>query len=127
MKTQLYSSTIFSLRNIMSSPPPAKKIGGRQTKLYTSDQVRYITAKYDNFHEMTDFSKKYDQLFEIHCKSSMSAINRLTTKTWRCYTQKKKEEVRLHYSIGGNYCKTARAFDIIKSTVQGRLFHYQIK
>lgn len=31
----------------------------------------------------------------------------------------KEEEVCLHFSIGGNYCETARTFDINKSTVGG--------
>ena len=31
----------------------------------------------------------------------------------------KEEEVYLHFSIGGNYCETARTFDINKSTVGG--------
>ena len=64
--------------------------------------------KYDDFHKMIDFSKKNDQLFRIHCKSSVSAILKLTFKTRRHFTQK-KEEVRLNYSICGNYCKTAKA------------------
>lgn len=81
--------TIFSLKNI--NPPAAKKHVGRPTRVYTSDQVRDIITKHHNFLEMIDFSKKYDQLFEIHCQSSMSAISRLPTKTWRCFTQKKKK------------------------------------
>ena len=36
-------------------------------------------------------------------------------------TQKKKEEVRLHYSISGNYSEGARAFDINESTVRGTI------
>ena len=39
------------------------------------------------------------------------------TKTRRCFTRKKKE-VHLNYSISGNYCETAKAFDINESTVQ---------
>ena len=53
----------------MSSPLPTKKRAGRPTKLYISDQVRNMIAKYLDFHEMVDFSNKYDQLFEINCKS----------------------------------------------------------
>ena len=97
----------------MSSPPPTKKRVGRATKLYTSDQVRDMIAKYHDFREMVDFSKKYDKLFEIHCKSSVSGIIRPPTKTWRHFTQKKKYEVHLHYSISGNYCETARAFAVL--------------
>ena len=67
MKIQPHSSTIFSFRNI--TPLPKKKRVGRPTKLYISDQVRNVIAKYLDFHEMVDFSKKYDQLFEIRCKS----------------------------------------------------------
>ena len=39
------------------------------------------------------------------------------TKTRRCFTRKKKE-VHLNYSISGNYCETAKAFDINESTVR---------
>ena len=56
----------FPLGTSLSSPPPTKKRVVRPTKLYTSDQVRDIIAKYYDFHEMVDLSKKYDQLFEIH-------------------------------------------------------------
>ena len=48
----------------------------------------------------------------------MSVIVRPPTKTRRRFPQKKKEEVRLHYSISGKYCETARAFDINESTDQ---------
>ena len=42
----------------MSSPPPTKK---RVSILYTSDdQVRDMIAKHHDFHEIVDFSKKYD-------------------------------------------------------------------
>ena len=40
--------------------------------MFTSDQVRDIIAKYHDFHEMVDFFKKYDQLFETDFKSSVS-------------------------------------------------------
>ena len=46
----------------MLSPFPTKKRVSRPTKLYSSDQVRDMIAKYHDFHEMVDFSKKYDQL-----------------------------------------------------------------
>ena len=106
----------------MSSPPPPRnKRVVIPTKLYTSDQARDMTAKYHGFHEMLDFSKKYDQLFENHCKSSMSVIIRPPTKTRRRFTQKKKEELPLPYSISGNYCETARVFDINESTVLGMI------
>ena len=49
----------------------------RPTKLFTSDQVRDMIEKYHNFHKMVDFSKKYEQLIEIHYKSSGSVISRL--------------------------------------------------
>ena len=68
---------------------------------------------------MVDFSKKYEQLIEIHYKSSGSVIDKPPTKTRRRFTQKKKEEIRLHYSVSGSYCETARAFDINESTVRG--------
>ena len=89
----------FPLGTSMPSPPPTKKLVGRPTKLYTSDQVRGMTAKYHNFHVMVEFSKKYDQLFEIYCKPTVSAIVSPPTKTRRSFTQKKKEEVYFHYSI----------------------------
>ena len=68
---------------------------------------------------MVDFSKKYEQLIEIHYKSSGSVIDKPPTKTRRLFTQKKKEEIGLHYSVSGSYCETARAFDINESTVRG--------
>ena len=46
-------------------------------------------------------------------------IDKPPTKTRRRFTQKKKEEIRLHYSVSGSYCETARAFDINGSTVRG--------
>ena len=108
----------FPLGTSMSSPPSTKKRVGRPTKLYTSDQVRDMIAKYDNFYEMVDFSKKYDQLFEIHCKWSVPSIVRLATEILRLFTQKKKDEKRFHDSIKGIYCETARAFDINGWTVR---------
>ena len=102
----------------MSLSPPTKKHVGRPTKVYTSDQARDLIAKYHDFHETVDFSKKYDQLFRIYCKSSVSVIVRPATKTPRGFTEIKKEEVRLRYSISGNYCETARAFDINESSVR---------
>ena len=51
----------------------------------------------------------------------MFTIVRPPTKTRRRFTQKKKKEVHLHYSIGGNYCETARTFDINESTVRGMI------
>ena len=106
----------------MSSPhPPTKKRVGIPSKLYASDQARDMIAKYHGFHEMLDLSNKYDQLFENHCKSSMSAIVRPPTKTQRRFTEKKKEELPLNYSISGNYCETARVFDINESTVLGMI------
>ena len=92
----------------MSSPSSTKKRVGRPTKLYIYDQVRDMITKYYDFHEMVDFSRKYDKLYEIHCKSPVSAIAWLATQTRRCFTQKKKEEVRLYYSNSVNYCETAR-------------------
>ena len=53
--------------------------------------------------------------------ASVSVIVRLPTKTRRRFTQKKKEEVRLHYSISGSYCETARTFDINELTVRGMI------
>ena len=91
----------------------------RPTKLFTSDQVRDMIEKYHTFHKMVDFSKKYEQLIEIHYKSSGSVIDKPPTKTRRSFTQQKKEETRLHYSVSGSYCETARAFDIKESTVRG--------
>ena len=49
----------------------------------------------------------------------MSAIGKPPTKTRRRFTQRKKGEVGLYYSVRGNYCETARAFDINESTVRG--------
>ena len=49
----------------------------------------------------------------------MSVIVRPPTKTQRHFPQKKKEEVRLHYSISGKYCETARAFDNNELTDRG--------
>ena len=66
MKIQLHPSTIFFLRNINVITSPTKKRVGRPTKLYISDQVKDMIAKYYNSHEMVDFSKIYDQLFGIH-------------------------------------------------------------
>ena len=109
----------FSLEASISSPPPAKKRVGRPIKLFTSDQVRDMIEKYHDFHKMVDFSKKYEQLTEIHYKSSGSVIDKPPTKTRRRFTQNKKEEIRLHYSVSGSYCETGRAFDINESTVQG--------
>ena len=106
-----------SRASISSPPPPIVKRVGRPIKLYTSDQVRDMIVKCDKFHTMVDFSKKYDQLFEIHCKWSVPLIVRLPTETLRLFTQKKEEEVRFHDSIKGNYCETARAFNINESTV----------
>ena len=84
--------------------------------------VRDMIAKYQDFYKMIDFSKKYDQLFKINCKSSASVIVRLPTKTRKCFTQKKKEKVRLYYFINGNYCETVRTFDINESiTVWGMI------
>ena len=54
--------------------------------------VRDMIAKYQEFYKMVDFSKKYDQLFKINCKSSASVIVRLPTKTRKCFTQKKKKK-----------------------------------
>ena len=108
----------FSLEASISSPPPAKKRVGRPTKLFTSDQVRDIIEKYHDFHKMVDFSKKYEQLMEIHYKSSGSVIDKTLTRTRRRFTQKKKEEIRLHYSVSGSYCETAKAFDINELTVR---------
>ena len=83
----------FSLEASVSSPPPAKKRVGKPTKLFTSDQVRDMIEKYHDFHKMVDFSKKYEQLIEIHYKSSGSAIDKPPTKTRRRFTQKKKEYI----------------------------------
>ena len=55
--------------------------------MFTSDQVRDIIAKYHDFHEMVDFFKKYDQLFETDFKSSVSPFVRLPNKTGRRSTQ----------------------------------------
>ena len=44
----------------MSSPPPTKKPVGRPTKLYTSDQVKDMIVKNQQFYEIVDFFKKYD-------------------------------------------------------------------
>ena len=74
-------------------------------------------AKYHDFSVMVDFYTKYDQRFEFYCKSTKLAIRSPTNKTRRRYTQKKKEEVRLHYSISGNFAETAKAFGINESTV----------
>ena len=109
----------FSLEASVSSPPPAKKRVGRPTKLFKSDQVKDMIEKYNYFRKMVDFSKKYEQLIEIHYKLSESVIDKPPTKTRRRFTQKKKEEIRLHYSVSGSYCETATAFDINESTVRG--------
>ena len=76
-------------------------------------------AKHHDFSVMVDFHMKYDQQFEFYCKSYMSAIFRLSSKTQKRFTQNKKE-VRLHYSINGNFAETAKVFGINGSTG-----HYQ--
>ena len=55
----------------MPSPPATKKCVGRPANLYTSDQVRDMIAKHHDFQEMVNFSKNYDQLFEIYSKPSV--------------------------------------------------------
>ena len=66
---------------------------------------------------MVDFYRKYDQQFEFYCKSSTSAIISPSRKSRKHFTQNTKE-VRLHYSINGNFVETAKVFGINKSTVQ---------
>ena len=77
---------------------------------------------------MVDFYTKYNQRFEFYCKSSKLAIQSPPSKTRRRFTQKKKEEVRLHYSISGKIAQTAKTFGINESTVWGiiKLVQYQI-
>ena len=77
-------------------------------------------AKYHDFYVMVDFYAKFDQQFEFYCKSSTSAIFSPPSKTRRRFTQNKKE-VRLHYSINGNFAETAKVFGIIESTVRGMI------
>ena len=74
-------------------------------------------AKYHDFYVMVDFYTKYDQQFEFYCKSSTSAIFSPPSKTRRRFTQN-KEEVRLHYSISGNFAETAKVFGINEPTVR---------
>ena len=61
----------FPLGTSVPSSPATKKCVGRPAKLYTSDQVRDMIAKHHDFQEMVNFSKKYDQLFEIYSKPSV--------------------------------------------------------
>ena len=69
-------------------------------------------AKHPDFCEVVDFYTKYDQQFQFYCKSFTSAIVSLSSKTRRRFTKKKKEEVRLYYSISGNFAETGKVFDI---------------
>ena len=129
MKIQLHLLLYFPLATSMSSTPPAKKRVGRPTKLYTSDQVRNMIAKYHDIHEMVDFSEKYGQLFKIHCKSSVSVIVRPSTKTRRSFTQKKKEEVRLIIPLVEIILKQREHLILINQHSEELLMlhHYQIK
>ena len=67
---------------------------------------------------MANFFTKYDQQFKFYCKSSTSAIFGSSSKTRKRFTQNEKE-VRLHYSINGNFAETAKVFGINESTVRG--------
>ena len=67
---------------------------------------------------MANFFTKYDQQFKFYWKSSTSAIFGSASKTRKRFTQNEKE-VRLHYSINGNFAETAKVFGINESTVRG--------
>ena len=68
---------------------------------------------------MFDFYTKYDQQFEFYCKSATSVIVSPSSKTRRRFTQKKKEEVHLHYSNSVKFVETAKSFSINESMARG--------
>ena len=76
-------------------------------------------VKHHDFYVMVDFYTKYDQQFQFYRKSSTSAIFSPPSKTRRCFTQNKKEEVRLYYSTNGNFSETTKVFVINESTLGG--------
>ena len=63
---------------------------------------------------MVDFYTTYDQQFEFYCKSSTSAIFSPSSKARKRFTQNKKE-VRLHYSMNGNFVWCKRVRGMIKA------------
>ena len=69
---------------------------------------------------MVNFCTKYDQQFKFYCKSSTSAIFIPSSKTRKRFIQNKKE-VRLHYSVNGNFAETPKVFGINESTVRGMI------
>ena len=83
------------------------------------EQAQNIMAKHHDFNEMVDFYKRYNQQFEIYSQSSELKTLGLPRKTWKRFTQIKKQEIRLHYAASGNYAEKGRAFGLNESTVRG--------
>ena len=69
-------------------------------------------VKHHDFNEMVDFYKRYNQQFEIYSQSSELKTLGLPSKTQKRFTQIKKQEIRLHYAVSGNYNETGRAFGL---------------
>ena len=63
-------------------------------------------VKYHYLYMMIDFDTKYDQQFELSCKSSKWGILSPPSKTQRHFTQKEKEDVRLNYSVSRNFAES---------------------
>ncbi|XP_057304495.1 uncharacterized protein LOC130641631 [Hydractinia symbiolongicarpus] len=88
-------------------------------KVLRSEQFQHLMEKYHDFHEIVNFTQCYEQLLHVHFTSLASLNPDPPSKTRKRFTQKKKAEIRLHYSVSGSFANTARAFDINESTVRG--------
>ena len=85
-------------------------------KPYTLEKAYEDINKCHDFWKMVDYYKSYD---ESYCKSSPDADLGGPSNTRRHFNNQKKAEMRLHYSTTGNFCETARAFNLNESTVRG--------
>ena len=88
-------------------------------KPYTLEKAYKDMNKYHDFSKMVDHYKSCDLQVESFCKSSPNSDLGAPSNTRRSFTNQKKAEMSLHYSTAGNFCETARAFNLNESIVRG--------
>ena len=88
-------------------------------KPYTLEKAYEDMNKCHDFWKTVDHFQSYDLQVKSYCKSSPDADLGGPSNTRRRFTNQKKAEMRLHYPTTGNFCETARAFNLNESTAQG--------